>query len=374
MTINKKAYINSYDAISCAGLDSEQLFASICEKKDCITISKDYVPEREVAIGKIDSSFTFNELLLQSCKKILETSNLDDYSNTLLVVGSSVGGMSETERIFFSEKSYKNIDYKKHPIDAIAHHLKQEFTFYDDISFSTACTSSANAIGYAKEVISKCIYKNVLVVGVDSLSFTTVCGFSALSVLSSKPCTPFEKQRDGMNVAEAIAILLIQDEKEKNSVEICGVGYSSDAHHMTQPHPDGSGAAKAIETAISSANVDKNRIKYINAHGTGTMANDSSELNAIATVFAQSKSPYVSSTKPFTGHTLGAAGAIEAVISVMVLQKQIIPPSKNILDPERDDIAFTNEALKDDINYVLSNSFAFGGNNTSLLFGLPNED
>lgn len=374
MTINKKAYINSYDAVSCAGLDSEQLFASICEKKDCITINKDYVLEREVAIGQIDSDITFNKLLINSCKKVLETSNLDDYSNTLLVVGSSVGGMSETERIFFSEKSYKNIDYKKHPIDAIAYKLKEEFSFYDDISFSTACTSSANAVGYAKEVISKGIYKNVLVVGVDSLSYTTVCGFSALSVLSSKPCTPFEKQRDGMNVAEGIAVLLIQDQKEENSVEVCGVGYSSDAHHMTQPQPDGRGAVKAIENAIKSANVDKNKIKYINAHGTGTMANDSSELNAIVTVFAEANSPYVSSTKSFTGHTLGASGALEAIISVMVLQKQIIPPSKNIVDPERDDIVFINEALEEEISYVLSNSFAFGGNNTSLLFGLTNED
>lgn len=374
MIINKKAYVNSYEAISCAGLNSEQLFASICEKKDCISINKDYVLEREVAIGQINSNDTFNELLLNSCKKVLKTSNLNDYSNTLLIVGSSVGGMSETERIFFNDKSYKNIDYKKHPIDSIAYELKKEFDFYDDISFSTACTSSANAIGYAKEVISKGIYKNVLVVGVDSLSYTTVCGFSALSVLSSKPCTPFEKQRDGMNVAEGIAILLIQDQKIANSVEVCGVGYSSDAHHMTQPQPEGKGAAKAIENAIKSANVDKNKIKYINAHGTGTMANDSSELNAIVTVFNESNSPYVSSTKSFTGHTLGASGALEAIISVMVLQKQIIPPSKDIIEPEREDISFTNEAIKEEVEYVLSNSFAFGGNNTSLLFGLPNEN
>lgn len=374
MTTNKKAFINNYEAVSCAGLNAEQLFASICEKKDCITIDNTYVQDREVAIGKIKSDKTFNELLLETVLKVLKNSTLNNFENTLLIVGSSVGGMNETERVFFKDSSYKNIDYRKHPIDAIAYLLKEEFSFYDDISFSTACTSSANALGYAKEVISKGIYKNVLVVGVDALSYTTVCGFSALSVLSSKPCTPFEKNREGMNVAEAIAVLLIQDEKvASSSVEVCGVGYSSDAHHMTQPHPEGHGAAKAMQNAISDAKIEKEKIFYINAHGTGTMANDSSELNAISSLFNTSK-PYVSSTKTFTGHTLGAAGAIEAIISTMALQKQIIPPSKDIKEVEREDVLFSNEVLNKKFSYVLSNSFAFGGNNTSILLGLDDDN
>ncbi len=373
MTINKKAYINNYEAVSCAGLDTTQLFASICEKKDCISIDNHYVQEREVAIGKINSDEEFNTLLLNTCSKVLKQSNLENYDDTLLIVGSSVGGMNQTEEIFFKDKSYENIDYKKHPIDAIAYLLKQKFSFYDDISFSTACTSSANALGYAKEVINKGIYKNVLVVGVDALSYTTVCGFSALSVLSSKPCTPFEKEREGMNVAEAIAVLLIQDEKQENCIELCGAGYSSDAHHMTQPHPEGEGALEAMQNAITNANINKDLISYINAHGTGTMANDSSELNAISKLFTNT-SPYVSSTKSFTGHTLGAAGAIEAIISCMALQEQIIPPSKDIQNPEREDISFSNEPIKQEIKYILSNSFAFGGNNTSILLGVCGED
>ena len=373
MIINNKAYINNFEAVSCAGSNSEELFASICEKKDCISIDNSYVQDRSVAIGKIDSELPFNEILTKTVKSVLKNSNLKNYNETLLVVGSSVGGMTETEKVFFRDSSYKNIDYKKHPIDAIAYHLKKDFDFYDDISFSTACTSSANAIAYAKEVISKGIYKNVLVVGVDALSYTTVCGFSALSVLSSKPCTPFEKNREGMNVAEAIAVLLIQDEKESSySIEVCGVGYSSDGHHMTQPQPEGFGAAKAMENAINDGKIKKEKISYINAHGTGTMANDSSELNAISLVFGNCK-PYVSSTKSFTGHTLGAAGAIEAIISSLALQKQIIPPSKDITKPEREDILFTNEPINKKISYVLSNSFAFGGNNTSILLGLSND-
>lgn len=368
-----KAYINCFDSICCAGQSSEELFNTICEKKDTITLNNHYVKDHIVAIGQINTQVPFEDLLVNTCQNVLENSNLKDFSNTLLVIGSSVGGMAETEKIFFQDKSYKNIDYKHHPINAVAHKLKKYFKFYDDISFSTACTSSANALGYAKEVINKGIYENVLVVGVDSLSYTTVCGFHALSVLSSKPCTPFEKNREGMNVSEGIAVLLVQNEKTKHSVEICGVGYSSDAHHMTQPHPEGLGAKQAMENAINDAQVDKNLIGYINAHGTGTMANDTSELNAIEALFTQNK-PYVSSTKSFTGHTLGAAGAIEAIIACLAITKNTIPPSKDIEDIENENVAYSNEPISKELKYVLSNSFAFGGNNTSLLFGYCDEN
>lgn len=368
MIINK-AYINYFDSISCAGSDSLELFESICNKKETIFVDSTYVKDKVVAIGKISRDEDLKDILFKRCEKLLEKSNLKDFSKTLLLIGSSVGGMDETEKLFFQDTNYKNIDYKKHPVDAIAHFLRGKFSFYDDVSFSTACTSSANALGYAKEVISKGIYENVLVIGIDSLSFTTVCGFSALSVLSSKPCTPFDKNREGMNVSEGFGILLIQNTKEENSIEICGVGYSSDAHHMTQPHPEGLGAKSAMQKALDDAKLNINDISYINAHGTGTYANDFSELNAINSLFIDKK-PKVSSTKSITGHTLGAAGAIEAVICCMVLQNQIIPPNKGLIEPEIEGVNYSMEISKEKINYVISNSFAFGGNNTSLIFGI----
>lgn len=370
MTTNKKVFINDFDSISCAGSTCEELFKAICEKKDTISLDNFYVKDKIVAIGKIDSSISFENLLISKCKDVLKSSNLNNFEDTLLVIGSSVGGMAKTEEIFFDEKSYKNINPAFHTIDAICKILEKEFSFYDDISFSTACTSSANALGYAKEVISKGIYKNVLVVGADSLSHTTVCGFNALSVLSSNPCKPFDKNRDGMNVSEAIAVLLLQDEKkDENSIELCGVGYSSDAHHMTQPHPEGIGASKAMQNAISDARIFLKDIAYINAHGTGTFANDFSELTAIKSLFDEYK-PFVSSSKSITGHTLGAAGALEAIISCMVLQKQTIVPNKNLEEIEIEGINYSMQTKKSEISYVLSNSFAFGGNNTSLVFGL----
>ena len=369
MTINNKAYINYFDSISCAGNNSLELFESICEQKDTIFVDSTYVKEKIVAIGKISKNEDLQDILLKRCEKLLKETKLQDFSKTLLVVGSSVGGMDETEKIFFEDKNYKRINYKKHPVDAIAYYLKEKFSFYDDVSFSTACTSSANALGYAKEVISKGIYENVLVIGIDTLSYTTVCGFSALSVLSSKPCTPFDKNREGMNVSEGFAILLLQNKREENSIELCGVGYSSDAHHMTQPHPEGLGAKSAMQKALDNAKLNINDISYINAHGTGTYANDFSELNAINSLFTDKK-PKVSSTKSITGHTLGAAGAIEAVICCMVLQNQIIPPNKGLTEPEIDGINYSMETSKEKVDYVISNSFAFGGNNTSLVFGI----
>ncbi|QKF83501.1 beta-ketoacyl-[acyl-carrier-protein] synthase family protein [Halarcobacter ebronensis] len=370
MTINKKAYINSFASISCAGKNSQELFESICKKKETITIDKTYIKDKELALGKIDSSKSFKELLIQKCQKVLNNSNLEDFKNTFLVVGSSVGGMKTSEEQFFKDKSYENIDPKYHGIDTIATWIKEEFDFYDDISFSTACTSSANAVGYAKEVISKGIYKNVLVVGADSLSYTTVCGFNALSVLSSKPCTPFDKDREGMNVSEAIAVLLIQDNRSNsNSVEVCGVGYSSDAHHMTQPHPEGIGAMKAMQNALLDAKITEDKIDYINAHGTGTLANDSSELIAISKLFKEKK-PLVSSTKSITGHSLGAAGALEAIISTLILQKQIVPSNKGLKRVDIEGVNYSKEVKESKISYILSNSFAFGGNNTSIIFGI----
>jgi 3-oxoacyl-[acyl-carrier-protein] synthase I len=361
MQINNKVYINYFDSISCAGDSSEKLFESICNKKDTICIDSSYVKDKNVAIGKISKGRDLNDILLDRFEQLLTRVNLKDFSNTFLIIGSSVGGMNETERIFFKNKNYKEINYKKHPIDAISYFLKQKYSFYDDVSFSTACTSSANALGYAKEVLLKGIYENVLVVGIDALSHTTVCGFSALSVLSSKPCTPFNKNREGMNVSEGFGILLLQNQKQENSIELCGVGYSSDAHHMTQPHPDGLGAQKAMKNALKDANLSINDIEYINAHGTGTYANDFSELNAIKSLFVDKK-PKVSSTK--------SAGAIEAIISCMVLQKQMIPSNKGLDEIEIEGINYSMETISTEVNYVLSNSFAFGGNNTSLIFGL----
>ncbi len=367
MIIKNKVFITNTSSISCAGNNDNELFSNICDGNSGIKQDCDYYHDSTPSIGKIVSNNLFYDDLITQCQNILDSSTLEDFEDTILIIGSSVGGMSTTEKIFFETNSYKDIDPKLHNINTIAYILKQQFDFYDDISFSTACTSSANAIGYAYEVLGKGIYKNALVVGVDSLSQTTVGGFLSLGVLSSNTCKPFDTQRDGMNVSEAVACLLLQTVSSDEAVEVCGVGYSSDAYHMTHPHPDGKGAQEAMQNALNCADIPTDKISYINAHGTGTVANDSAEANAISAVFTHN--PYVSSTKSITGHTLGAAGAIEAIISCMVINNQTIPKNTFLETAQNSNINFSLETIKSDVGYVLSNSFAFGGNNCSLLFG-----
>lgn len=367
--LKHRVFVTQFESICCAGTSNESLFEAVCTHKSGITIDSSWIKNKHVALGKIEKTVSIETLLTLTCKHILDNSTLKSFSNTLLVVGSSVGGMQQSESLFLKYGNYKHINPVLHNINAIAHRLTQHFTFKDDISFSTACTSSANAIGYGYEMIQKGIYEYVLVVGIDTLSQTTVHGFDALGVLSPTPCRPFDINREGMNVAEGIAVVLLEKTMHKNSIELCGVGYSSDAHHMAQPTPEGKGAYTAMQQALSCANIKTSDVGYINAHGTGTIANDNSEACAIKSLFPHR--PFVSSTKSITGHTLGAAGTLEAIICILALQKQIIPPNTHLSHPEETELNYAYTAQKHSLRYVLSNSLAFGGNNTSLVFGLP---
>ena len=367
MKTEHRVYITASASSSCAGVDNAELFESICQGKSGIKQYSDYFFEATPALGKLCSSNDFYEELIEQCQKVLTLSKLDNFNETLLLVGSSVGGMATTERTFFKEGNYKNINPSEHNINTLASLLNDTFNFYDHLSFSTACTSSANALGYAYEVLSKGLYKNVLVVGADALSQTTVGGFLTLGVLSSEVCRPFDRDRQGMNVAEGIACLLLEREATKDSVELCGVGYSSDAHHITHPHPKAQGALLAMNNALKSAKLSAKDIDYINAHGTGTQVNDEVEAYAIKSFFPHR--PSVSSTKSITGHTLGCAGALEAIVSVLATQQQTIPKNSFLTHPQEPDLNLPQTTTTQPINYVMSNSFAFGGNNCSLIFG-----
>ena len=367
MKTKNRVYITATSSVTCAGNNNQELFTSLIEGISGIKQDSHYFHEASPALGRLKTKDTFYDALLAQCRNILTKSGLNDFSETLLIVGSSVGGMAKTEEIYFKTGSYANIDPKYHNIHAIATALNSTFSFYDDISFSTACTSSSNAIGYAYEVLSKGLYKNALVVGADSLSQTTVGGFLSLGVLSSEVSKPFDVSRKGMNVAEGIACLLLETEAKESSIEVCGVGYSSDAYHMTHPNSEGLGAKSAMKRALLSANLEAEKIDYINAHGTGTQANDTAEAQAIVSLFGAN--PYVSSTKSVTGHTLGASGALEAIISIMLIQESILPKNLFLEEAENKGLSLLKESKKCNVDYILSNAFAFGGNNCSLIFG-----
>ncbi len=360
------AYINNYELLCDAG-DTKSLMEAVYAKESALVVDETYLEGATAGLGKMeyDNIFTVLEEVTQ---KVLEESNLENFHNTLLILGSSVGGMQECEDIFYSQKNYKNIDPDRYSMNVLSDHLSKKFGFYDSRALSTACTSSANALLLAKRLIQVEAYDNVLVMGADGLCYSTVLGFHALGVLSNKKCTPFDKSRNGMNVAEAVAALLVQSVKTKDSVELKGVGASSDAYHMTNPDPEAKGAISSMLAAIKDAGLGVDDIDYVNAHGTATLANDKVESLAIQKLFKHDV--YVSSTKAITGHTLGAAGAVEAIISCEVIKKSLIPPQTGLENQENEDINIPKESVEMEIKHVVSNSFAFGGNNASIVFGV----
>ena len=365
MRNNREIYIQNSSAICSAGFSVDEIFDSVILGRSGVKKHKDFlINGASSAIGKIESDKSFDGLMIEAIKKILDESKLDNFHNTFLAVGTSVGGMAWAEREFIKDKgSYKNIELNRQSIYSISHILNREFRFKDSITFSTACTSSSNAIVFAKELLEAGAYDRVLVVGADSISYTTVNGFNALGVLSSECSTPFDANRVGMNVAEGVGAVLLSC--EPSDIRVAGVGCSSDAYNITNPHPNGDGAKLAMQNALSSASIEPNAISYINAHGTGTIANDSSEGKAILELFPHR--PFVGSTKSITGHTLGACGTIELIISALILQNQTIPSNFNLVDRELEGLNLATENIKKDMEFVLSNAFAFGGNNVSIV-------
>lgn len=361
-----KVYINATSIRSACG-GTEQTLRSIFEGKSSLTALENIVPQKIVCIGKFSDNTAFESLLYESVEEVLNLSTLNNYSNTLLLVGSSVGGMANTERIFFNEDSTNNIDTQKHIINSIASMLDERYSFLSTRSFSTACTSSANALKVAKELIGVGAYENILVVGADEICLTTIFGFSSLGILSDEICTPFQNERKGMNVAEGIGVLLLQSTPQENSIELVGAGVSSDAYHIANPDPTALGAMTAIQKALGDASLHVENIDYINTHGTGTAANDAAEAKAILSLFGDKV--YVSSSKSNIGHTLGAAGAIEAIICVEALKNQTLPPQMYCANNESS-LNFVSKTEKIKMSYAMSNSFAFGGNNVSLVFGV----
>jgi 3-oxoacyl-[acyl-carrier-protein] synthase-1 len=235
----------------------------------------------------------------------------------------------------------------------------------------SACSSSAKVFGSARRMIDADLIDAAVVGGVDSLCLTTLYGFHALQLTSSGPCKPFDSERDGISISEAAAFALLErvpDSLDADAVTLLGVGESSDAYHMSSPHPEGLGARAAMLAALDIAGLEPRDIDYINLHGTGTLSNDNAESRAVASVFGDTVGG--SSTKGATGHALGAAGALEAVICCLALQHDFAPAGINTrnLDPALG-IQYLVANRPGRVSRVLSNSFGFGGTNCSLLLG-----
>ena len=235
---------------------------------------------------------------------------------------------------------------------------------------SSACSSSAKVFASAARMMAAGLIDAALVGGVDSLCLTTLYGFNALGLISTRPCTPYAADRSGISIGEAAALALLEpatDDVPDGAILLTGFGESSDAYHMSSPHPEGLGARIAMEKALASAGLAAADIDYINLHGTATPSNDAAEGRAVSALFG-SKAP-CSSTKGATGHTLGAAGGLEAVICALALRHGLLPAGANTtaIDPALP-LDYLLENRLQPLRHALSNSFGFGGTNCSLVF------
>ncbi|MGH1540307.1 MAG: beta-ketoacyl-ACP synthase [Arenicella sp.] len=238
------------------------------------------------------------------------------------------------------------------------------------MTINTACSSSAKVFATGARWLSCGIVDAVLVGGVDTLCMSVLHGFDSLQLVSPDPCKPFDQNREGINLGEAAGYAILmraQDCEQESSFRLSGYGESSDAYHMSHPHPDGLGAKLAIEQALAMAELDPQEIDYINLHGTSSRANDLIEGQLISSMFPETTQ--CSSTKGWMGHTLGAAGITEALIAVDAIHTGLIPGSMNLsqLD-EQLDFSIQTDNVHRELRHVMSNSFGFGGNNCCLVF------
>jgi len=295
-----------------------------------------------------------------------------------VLLGTSTSGILETEQAFRRRDPVTGAlpdDFRyrtTHNTYSVADFVRSAFNLEGPaVVVSTACSSSAKVFASAARMIAGGLVDAAIVGGVDSLCLTTLYGFNSLELLAPEPCRPYDVDRNGISIGEAAAFILLQrpaDSLDADAVLLLGAGESSDAHHMSSPHPEGLGAHMAMAAALKAAGLQPADIDYINLHGTATPSNDAAEGRAVATLFGNQVP--CSSTKGATGHTLGAAGGLEAIISALALQRGFLPGGVNThrVDPDIP-IQYLTANQQRAPRRVLSNSFGFGGTNCSLILG-----
>ncbi|MDO6498298.1 beta-ketoacyl-[acyl-carrier-protein] synthase family protein [Photobacterium sanguinicancri] len=408
-------YIHSCGFHSALGLEHNDIHARLAQgHSPDMQICNDMLNDgTATVIGKVTADLpalpaalkafdTYNNRLAQSALAQMAPSvahAITQYGSDRIavVVGSSTSGIADGETALKAQANDgefpSEFHYHQQELGNLSEFIADFFQIQGPTyTVSTACSSSGRVFLSAQRLLQSGLADAVIVGGADSLCKLTLNGFHGLEALSSELCNPFSANRKGINIGEAAAFMLLSQDKpsmvdegsdtnpdtssDKNTnikmpaIALLGAGDSSDAHHISAPHPEGNGAEEAMQKALTNAQLTPSDIGYINAHGTATPLNDEMEAKAIHRVFGELVP--VSSTKPFTGHTLGAASAVEAAICWHVLRYNLAIPQQ-INDGERADslapilLAGQHTALNN--KAILSNSFAFGGNNISLIFG-----
>ena len=305
-------------------------------------------------------------------------------------VGSCDNGSERSiaaHRIYFEKGVFPDsYSLEEQGADYVATFIAEKFKLTGPaMTFSTACSSSATAIARAADMIQSGIVDAAIVGGVDVISDTVLLGFNSLEAVSHTITNPFSKNRTGITLGEGAAFFILSKERLDSDIQLLGYGESADAHHITSPDPDGTGAIACMTQALRSAGLKPEDIDYINLHGTGTHLNDSMESKAVDSVFGSYKVP-VSTTKPITGHTLGAAGALEVAVCFASIAYNEESTSLDIRlpvqvwdfdqDEKLPDLNFVTENIRTPsgkVRYCLSNTFAFGGCNVTLVIGRTND-
>lgn len=394
--MQSKVAITGMGIISSIGITVEENFHSLTTKKTGISRLENFDSKHKdvIKVGEIkitneelasllnlprEHAFTRTSLLgAYAAKQAVNHAKITDINaeRTGLISSTTVGGMDMTE------KHYKKYDAHPEFIPFIKSHntgdSSNKIAEYLGLkgfvtTISTACSSAANAIMMGATMIENGYLDRVIVGGTDALSKFTINGFKTLMILSDTDNTPFDNNRKGLNLGEAAAYLVLESNEmvEKYNKEVLayveGYGNANDAYHQTASSENGEGAYLAMQKAFDKSQIKPSQIDYINVHGTATPNNDLSEGRAMLRIFDDV--PPFSSTKSFTGHTLAAAAAIEAVYSILALQKQVVFPTLHFTTPmEEFDLIPETESNNREIHYVLSNSFGFGGNCSTLIF------
>jgi 3-oxoacyl-[acyl-carrier-protein] synthase II len=344
----------------------------------------DYRPEAFFKSKDLKKLSRTDQFGLIASREAVETSKIHYYppEEVGVCLGAGAGGMLEAEA-YHRETLLKGRSKPSLILPFIpsftASRITERFGFSGPkVTVTTACSSSATSIGYGADLIRKEQCKAVLCGGSDALSELTFGGFNSLKAMDPSPCKPFDRRRAGMSLGEGAAILILEDLDEarkrgaKIFAEFLGYGIGGEAYHITSPEPTGMTEARIMREAMEEGGVSSFDVDYINAHGTGTPLNDKVETLAIKRAFGErAHSIPVSSIKSMVGHCLGSAGAIEAVASVLSIVYQFIPPTLHHQEGDRDcDLDYVpGKSREADVKVVLSNSFAFGGNCTTLVFG-----
>jgi len=356
-------HLNTIHELPCAEVDLTE-----SQMKQMLGIKEDGVVVRTALLAMLATREAIAQAKLP----------LDGTYKVAFIHGTTVGGMEKSELYYFDylENNTRNEYIEAHDCGSCTEKIADYFGGFSYVSTpSTACSSAANAFILGSNLIEAGVVDIAIVGGSECITKFHLNGFKTLMILDGEPCRPFDQTRAGLNLGEGAGFLVLESRKvmtERKVKPLCkfsGYGNACDAFHQTASSPDGQGAYLAMSAAIKMSGLQPVDIDYINAHGTGTPNNDESESQAIIRVFGDNP-PSVSSTKSYTGHTTSASGGVEAVISIIAMQQNFIPSNLNFIQ-QMENISFKPvvDVIENvELRHILSNSFGFGGNNTSLVF------